>query len=466
MPDSQGQLDDAVRARHVEMAFEREQREGIRLATIARLVAVSVMLGWFFALDGTLENPQPYVVGGLLALSGLLGWVISRRPDYPRWPLFALVLLDHALITIGLFDPILVGGEPMPAAVQVRTVWFDLYFIFIAGAMVTQLPGLVVWSGLSAGVCWGTGVLWALKQPGSFTDPSLSIWGDVTLPEMLALYLNPFYIDMPERITQLIVLLLVALTMAVASKRSRELVSRQVRMERERTNLARYFSPDMVDRLASRDTPLSQPRTRDVAVLFADIVGFTRLCENAPPTEIIELLSGFRQRMDRAVFDHGGTVDKYIGDCVMATFGLLNSGPGDAGDALACGRQMLAAMEGWNRQRAEAGLPPVELGIGIHYGPVVVGDIGGDRRVEFTVIGDTVNVASRLMHLTRELDAPLVVSEEVADATRTAPGHGAALLDGFERAENVSLRGRQGVVHAWCWRPQIRGRSLAAAAAG
>jgi adenylate cyclase len=171
------------------------------------------------------------------------------------------------------------------------------------------------------------------------------------------------------------------------------------------------------------------------------------MCENADATTVIELLGEFRQRMETAVFDNHGTVDKYIGDCVMATFGLLAATPGDAASALACARDMLDSVDDWNRQRRAQGKAPVELGIGLHYGPVTVGDIGGDRRVEFTVIGDTVNVASRLMHLTRQLEAHLVVSDDLVDAARvTLDGH---VLADFERADPMTLRGREGAVAIW-----------------
>jgi len=443
-------MDQPLRTRQdarINDAFLREQRQGIRLASIARLIALGVLLAWILIIDVNRENLSGYVILGLLLLSGVAMWGISRLPTYRPWHLYLFVLLDHALIAYALAAPWTVGGMEVPMPLNLRTVWFSIFFLFIAGAAITQTPSVVVWSGISAAICWSTVVLKALQQPGSFAVGNQMLFGNPDLETFLRIYLDPYYVDLTAWISQVLLILLVSLTLAAAVKRSRRLVENQVAIERERANLARYFSPDVVDRLATKDSPLAQPQTRTVAVLFADLVGFTRLCENAKAEDVIALLSGFRQRMERAVFDSGGTVDKYIGDCVMATFGLLQSTPDDAAAAITCAHRMLDAVEEWNRSRAVVGLPPLALGIGAHYGPVTAGDIGGDRRVEFTVVGDTVNVASRLMHLTRELEADLVVSADLAEAARgTLDGK---VLDGFRRTDSMAIRGREGAVAVW-----------------
>ncbi|WP_119677945.1 adenylate/guanylate cyclase domain-containing protein [Indioceanicola profundi] len=431
----------------LEQAFLREQRDGIRMATFARLITLGVILGWVLVIDVNHENLEGYLVAALLALSGLAMWGVSRMPFYRTWHLYLFVLLDHALVAYAFSTPWMIGGDAVPLAMNVRTVWFAFFFIFIAGAAITQTPSVVVWSGVSAAICWSAVVLKALAQPDSFAVGNKVLLDNPSLEMFLSVTLDPHYVDLTGWISQVLFMILVSLTLAAAVGRSRRLVVRQIATERERANLARYFSPDVVDRLASKDSPLAQPTQRPVAILFADIVGFTALCENARPQEVIELLSEFRQRMETAVFENQGTVDKYIGDCVMATFGLLSATPGDAAAALSCARDMLDSVDEWNRERAAQGLPAVDLGIGVHYGPVTVGDIGGDRRVEFTVVGDTVNVASRLMSLTRQLEAHLVISHDLVEAAKiTLDGQ---VLADFERADPMTLRGREGAVAVW-----------------
>ena len=132
----------------------------------------------------------------------------------------------------------------------------------------------------------------------------------------------------------------------------------------------------------------------------------------------------------------------------MATFGTPDAGPNDAANALAAARAMLADIATWNHERVRAGETAVRLSIGIHYGEVVLGDIGSERRLEFAVIGDVVNVASRLESLTRELGSPLVVSDALVAAVRASPT-GAPTLAGLRRAEPHHLRGRDQPVAVW-----------------
>ena len=225
--------------------------------------------------------------------------------------------------------------------------------------------------------------------------------------------------------------------------RSRGLVERQAALERERGNLARYFPPATVDRLARQDQALAQVREQDAAVLFADLVGFTRWAERHAPHEAIGLLREVHARLEEEVFRNHGTLDKFIGDGLMATFGTPDPGPRDATNALACLRSIVDDFTAWNERRRARDKAPIQIAVGVHYGSVVVGNIGTDRRLEFAVIGDTVNVASRLEALTRELNCAGLISHAVADAVREeAAGEAEALLTGFVERGEVHLKGR------------------------
>jgi adenylate cyclase len=232
--------------------------------------------------------------------------------------------------------------------------------------------------------------------------------------------------------------------------RVRELDRRRAVAERARTNLARYFSPNLVEMLAHRDEPLGPVRRETVAVLFVDIVGFTAMAENMPPESVVTLLREFHERMAAQIFACGGTVEKYIGDEIFAVFGLLKAEVDDAANALRCANGMLAALDVWNGERAERGEPALSIGIGLNYGPAVMGDVGSDQGLSFTVIGDTVNTASRLQGLTRDLKTPLVVADAIVSSIDGAQSPElkmllASLLDQGEQA----LKGRSGAVRIW-----------------
>ena len=230
----------------------------------------------------------------------------------------------------------------------------------------------------------------------------------------------------------------------------REMDGLRVAAERARHNLSRYFSPKIVEMLAAQDEPLGAVRRQTVAVLFADIVGFTRTAEAMAPEAVVTLLRGFHERMTAQIFACDGTVEKYIGDEIFAVFGVPIAGPDDAANALRCADMMLTAIDRWNAERAAQGEPRLAIGIGLNYGPAVFGDVGSEHSMSFTVIGDTVNTASRLQGLTRSLNTPLVVGDPLVSAVKAGPSGAAAVLAGQLRDQGErALRGRAGAVRIW-----------------
>jgi adenylate cyclase len=193
---------------------------------------------------------------------------------------------------------------------------------------------------------------------------------------------------------------------------------------------------------------LQAPRTARAAVLFADIVGFTRICEELRPTQVIALLDAFHGHMARTIALHGAAIDDYIGDGVMAVWDGLDRGSDSAVRAMRCALAMLAAVEQWNRRRAARRAGPVQIGIGLHAGEVVIGHVGYGQRRRLVVLGDTMNVASRLERLTRERAANLVASEEFIRAV-TSVSRDEKGLDQLARSAAVTIRGRRRPVTVW-----------------
>jgi class 3 adenylate cyclase len=214
----------------------------------------------------------------------------------------------------------------------------------------------------------------------------------------------------------------------------------RVEARRARDNLARYFSPNMVDRLAGRSRPFKEYTRQDVAALFADIRDFTGIAERNEPEWVIELLRGFHSRMAEEVFAQEGTLEKYIGDALLAIFGAPDTGPRDASHALLAARNMLLSLQAWNAERRIDGEQPVEVGFGLHWGPAVVGDVGSEQAMAFTVVGDTVNTANRLQSLAAGLGASLVVSAAFIDRVRAEGGASDPLV-----AEMLARLGPAGV---------------------
>jgi adenylate cyclase len=303
----------------------------------------------------------------------------------------------------------------------------------------------VLWSGIAAAAMWSVGVYSIWSRSDTITE---TVDGGLTGPDG---FLSPYFVNAVTWQNEVVLMLIVAALLAAAVWRSRRLVLRQVAAEQARSNLARYFSPNLVDQLARADRPFDNPRSQQTAVLFVDIVDFTATVENMEPERVFALLRSFHHRMCRVVFAHHGTIDKYIGDAVLATFGTPQPGPTDATNALHCARDMLQEIERWNEKRATRGAAPVSVGIGIHYGPVVAGNIGDERRLEFTVIGDVVNVASRIERLTREHNAPLIVSGDFIEAVRREGDRTHDLLAAFTQSELSQVRGRRNPISIWIY---------------
>jgi adenylate cyclase len=235
------------------------------------------------------------------------------------------------------------------------------------------------------------------------------------------------------------VLLVAGFTM-VYHAMSRELLGITLEAIRQ-SRLARFFSPEVAREITAQDEAVGLGGAQtEVTVLFADIRGFTTLSEKLPPAAVVTLLNEYFAEMVDAIFAHRGMLDKFIGDAVMAVFGAPKASPTHAADALRAAAAMLDRLEGLNARRAARGEPPIKIGIGLHSGPVLLGRIGSERRMEYTAIGDAVNVASRLEGLTKERGVPLLLTRETAD--RLGPGvglvaHGELQVRGRDRPIEV-----------------------------
>jgi len=210
--------------------------------------------------------------------------------------------------------------------------------------------------------------------------------------------------------------------------------------ERQRANLARFFSPQRVDQLMEIDTPLSVTRRQPAAVLFVDMVGFTAYCSKLTPDEVIAMLRDLQALLSASVFSHSGIIDKFLGDGLMAVFGPPMPGPLDATSAARCALDILQSIDGWNERCHRYGDAAIRLAVGIHYGDVVQGDIGSEKQLELTVIGDTVNIASRVEAYCRSLDCAVLVTGAFIDSIRSEGSD--VLAEKFADQGDHFLRGR------------------------
>ncbi|NGN42746.1 adenylate/guanylate cyclase domain-containing protein [Mesorhizobium sp. CGMCC 1.15528] len=424
----------------------RAEREGARLqywARSAALVAIALFFlafaKWGAALAFTLSSL------GLFYIIGLINYRLVKRRLSPPWLSAVIGTLDIVLLTFLIVGRNPFGTDIIPPAMHLREGTFAYLLIFVSLGALTLSPRLALWLGLSAALSWTGAIVWVISRPGTYI--ASKIRSDMELVDRLHFAQDPNYVDIIAQSANVVLILIVTGILAIVVSRSRRLADDYIAAERSRINLARHFSPNVVDELASADEPFGPVRRQEVAVVFADIVGFTNYSEDHPAEEVFELLRQFHRRMEQVVFDHGGTVDNYIGDCIMATFGVPRPTETDATRAMRCAWAMMNSMNEWNARRIAAGEEPIEVGIGCQYGPVVLGAVGSERNLSIAVVGDTCNVASRLQALCRELDAGICVGASLVKAVGREDGIDA--LSGLVDHGLVTLRGRDEPVNVW-----------------
>ena len=211
-----------------------------------------------------------------------------------------------------------------------------------------------------------------------------------------------------------VVTLTLALWVGVIVRGVADSVQTLLEKNRIQTSFAGSVSPAVLQEMLAGNlsTGVSGEMT-EVCVLFSDIRGFTALTETLSPEMITTVLTRYFDRMVACVHAYEGTIDKFMGDGMMIFFGAPRAVPDPCGDAVKCAVDMIAALKKLNTEFAAEGLPSLTIGIGINYGKVVVGNIGSTERHNYSVIGDAVNVASRLEGLTKRLATPIVMTESV-----------------------------------------------------
>ncbi|MEA2801620.1 MAG: adenylate cyclase [Rhodospirillaceae bacterium] len=345
----------------------------------------------------------------------VLCWRTDQDKDFPRIGRFANALIETSLPSVIIFE--------LSHHMDMSTVlgfWPPmLYFVFILLSTLRLDFWLSVWTGAVAAVQLLALAAWLLPiEPFS------------TVPEHALTY----------NVSRSIVLLACGIIAGIVAGSLRRQFETSVAAAAARdrvTNLfGQHVSPAVVDRLlAARTDPPSEMRR--VCVLFLDIRGFTAMTRVRAASATVALLNDFFAEMVAIVDHHHGIINKFLGDGFLALFGAPLEDPKAAVNALAAARGMLDAVDAWNKARPDNAL---RVGIGVHIGEAVTGTVGSPQRKEYTVIGDTVNLAARLEQLTKETGARLLVSSSVHEATTGADGAtdlGPLAIRGYDEAIRV-----------------------------
>lgn len=387
----------------LEQALAIERLRNARQLNAVRLIGVTLFLLLHLAWDARPDPNSERAVHGILALYWLLslGLFLGGR----RWDVVARL----SSLAVPFLD--------MPV----------VYWIQYTGLGVSTNPRAVANFTLGIHVCLL--MLAAL---------SLERW-QIPVAALTAISLQSLLLwvarDSPlGRWAAPVVLALAAAICDYALRRRLELVRTLVEAQVRRERLGRYFSPAVAEQIERAAETLEDGQHREVTVLFCDLRDFTALSNRLSSVETVALLNAFHAEMVEVLFAHGGTLDKYTGDGIMAYFGAPVVREDHAESAVRCALAMQGRLEQMSTRRRARGEVALEMGIGVHTGAALIGSIGAPNRREFTAIGDAVNLAARLEQLTKQFSTPIVVSE-------TTRGRVGERLD-FHFLDTVLVRGR------------------------
>ncbi len=384
-------------------AIRREQALSIRRIDLIRMWGASGLLLLFVVLDLILRQAEwsgggvPLIAGYWLAAGAVMLFGRRLGVAVPVSGL-AIPLLDLPFIFVLLYSTMGSGSAAGTAGFAV-----GVFALFVVLSAISLQRGLIIITAVVS----------------ACLEIALQVEAGVTVGAMVATVL---------------LLALVAATCSYQTGRFRVLVETAARDQLRLDRMGRYFSPAVAQLLSQAREQQALGESRELTVLFSDIRGFTTLAETMPSDAVVRLLNDYLSAMVDVIFAAGGTLDKFMGDGIMAYFGAPMQQPDHADRALWCALHMQEALVTFNAGRSGDGQPDLKIGIGLHSGQVIVGDIGSPRRREYTAIGDVVNVASRLESMTKQLGHSILVSETTR-AQITGPVR-------FEAAPPAPIRGR------------------------
>jgi len=331
------------------------------------------------------------------AYSVALGDVLEQDPDAFRGK---IVLIGATTVTLQDIYPTPFSAQIPTSGVEIVASTIDT---LINGKYITQAS---TWMAFLITILAGL-----LAYLISFSKrPSLTV--TLLLVGMTGYLAIAFVVFIRQRYVLPVVVPQVMLFLGVVLPTLEQAVSQELEKRRVRSLFSRFISPEMVDQMMATQDLSSLNKRSDISIIFSDIRGFTTLSEKLTPEEVVALLNPYLEAMSKMIYKHGGTVDKYEGDAIMAFFGEPVPFKDHAVRAMRASLDMRKALTELKDQWAKEGRPSkIEMGIGINSGEVFVGMVGSEQRINYTVIGDNANLASRLQDLTKTYDWPILISE-------------------------------------------------------
>lgn len=330
-------------------------------------------------------QPVPWVIGAYFLFT-LLRLALAYRISLPGWFLIVSIFIDMGLLFGLIWSFHLQYMQPASFYLKAPTLLY--VFIFIALRALRFEARFVLAAGVAAALGWIVLVGYALT-----IDPT-----DAMITRDYIAYMTSNSILLGAEFDKIVSILVVSIILGVALLRGRALLVRAVAEGAAAQELSRFFDPQIASRIRGAETQIA-PGTgeaRDAAIVNLDLRGFTRFAETMDPDEVMRLLTEYQHTVVPIVQAHGGTIDKFLGDGIMATFGAAERSETYAADALRAVEAILAATRTWQAEMRQAGRRAPEVNAAVAAGRILFGAVGDAERLEYTVIGAAVNLSAKL----------------------------------------------------------------------
>ena len=383
-PATRGRLPERVRRQ-----VTRQQDATERLIGWVQLAVVLVFGVLYWLSPKTFEahdtfQPVPYALAAYLGFT-LIRLSASYRTHLPDWFLYLSIVIDMALLFVLIWSFHLQYEQPASFYLKAPTLLY--VFIFIALRALRFEARFVLAAGLTAAAGWGLLVVYVVT-----VNPE-----DPMITRNYVTYMTSNAILLGAEFDKIISILTVTGILAMAIVRARKLLVSSVAESTAASDLSRFFSPEVADKIvSSEEIGVGAGESRDAAILNLDLRGFTPLAERDPPDAVMRLLAEYQAEMVPIVRKHGGSIDKFLGDGIMATFGASQGTDSYAADALRAVEEIMAAAAAWQARVEAEGRPCVPVNAAVAAGRVVFGAVGEKDRLEYTVIGEAVNLSAKL----------------------------------------------------------------------
>ena len=368
--------------------------------------------------------PVPWALSVYLVLT-IIRVIWSHLGRLPDWSLAISVFFDMTLLMVLIWSFHIQYMQPASFYLKAPTLLY--VFIFIALRALRFDARFVLLAGVVAAIGWGLMILYVI-----YYDPF-----DTMITRDYVAYMTSNSVLLGAEFDKIISILMVTGLIAIALARAKSLLVRSVSEQAAAQELSRFFAPEIAERIKGSEDQIraGTGELRQAAILNLDMRGFTRMAGEAPPDQVMSLLADYQQQMVPVIQRHGGSIDKFLGDGIMATFGAAEPSESYAADALRALDDAMTAAAAWQAECRANGQSCPTVNGAVATGSILFGAVGDESRLEYTVIGDAVNLSAKLEKHNKELGVRAICDRETYDLALSqgyAPESRKEALDGVE----------------------------------